>query len=411
MTLDVTHASLLAGTGLFCAVGARCARTLNNWWQQRTEQQAASAASLANFDAALLSRKQQLTPEPQRINVAWRGYRRFVIDRTEFAASNTKSFYLIPEDGRKLPPYLAGQYLTLRLPVPSKTTPLVRCYSLSDRAHSERYRITVKLAGVVSRLLHDNYRAGSIVEAQAPRGDFFWDPSEQRPLVLIASGIGITPIFSMITTVLAQDPTREITLFYGARNRQEHTFHAELCDLARQHKRLHYIPCYSQPGLSDRFGVDYLLHQRIDMALIKKMLRVPEFPIYLCGPGTFMETLVPELLAWGCAEDDVHYEAFGPSTVKKSDEPAAVVSTNIRVTLEQSQQTLAWSPDAHSILDLAERQGITLPSGCRSGNCGMCAMKLKAGQVRYATKPAADVQAGHCLTCVAAPTADITLEA
>src|SRR5262245_37989111 len=136
---------------------------------------------------------------------AWSGFRPFSLREKVRESENVASFHLMPEDGRPLPPYLPGQYLTVRLAIPGVERPVVRSYSLSDAAWSDRYRLTIKRigprpgeplakAGLVSSHFHDRLAVGDRIEAKAPAGAFTIDLKQHnRPVVLIGGGIGITP--------------------------------------------------------------------------------------------------------------------------------------------------------------------------------------------------------------------------
>ena len=142
----------------------------------------------------------------------WPGYRTFIVQRKSFedAAKLICSFYLVPEDGRPLADFLPGQYLTFALDVTTPTSgtqSITRCYSLSDAPRSSHYRISVKRAlapaggtiaeGIASNYLHDHVAVGSRLQVRAPKGHFHIDNSD-TPVVLIAGGVGITPMLSMM---------------------------------------------------------------------------------------------------------------------------------------------------------------------------------------------------------------------
>jgi ferredoxin-NADP reductase len=407
------HAGVVAGVSLLSAVALRTWRSLSRWKSNRSEARTAWQQSLTAFERQLQQRRAEKI-EPHA-SAAWKGYRRFIVDRKISEADQICSFYLTPEDGRELPSYEPGQYLTVRLAPAGQTTPLVRCYSLSDRPRSEYYRLTVKAVGQASNYLHEHIQPGDVIQAQAPRGDYHLQRNDPRPVILIAAGIGITPAFSMLSTLLHEPNGPPVVLLYGVRNSREQAFQSALQQLAQQQERFHYVPCYSQPLATDRPGHEYVTAQRIQLPLIQQVVQNPALPFYLCGPGGFMESLVAGLQQWGVAARDIHFEAFGPSTVKRMHEsdanPAAATSTT-RVIYKRSNKTLLWKPGSASLLEQAESQELNLPSGCRSGNCGMCAVKLLAGEVQYQHKPSCDIPAGSCLTCVAQPRSeDVILDA
>lgn len=414
------NTALVTGIGLCTVAGLRCAGAVVRWLGDRRSERREFLNSLAAFEEEL-DRAQQPAP---RSASAWQGYRRFVVQHVVDEAEGIRSIYLAAEDRRPLPRYLPGQFLTLRVQVPGVNQSVVRCYSLSDHPRPDYYRITVKAVppefdnqrakGKTSRYLTRGLRVGDVLEAQAPRGDFYLQ-EDPRPAVLIAAGIGITPLLSMAATMLNQDCQRKVILFYGVRNSSEHAFRQSLATMATENQRLHYLPCYSQPLPADRCHKNVALDRRVDVELVRRTLPDPDFPCYVCGPGVFMQEMVAELRSWGVAEDDLHFESFGPSTIKRSVEATATTSADgitASVLFEQSGTSATWNEESGSLLELADRQGLSLPSGCRSGNCGMCAARLIKGQVRYSEPPIAPLDPGFCLTCIARPdSAELVLDA
>ncbi len=187
---------------------------------------------------------------------AWQGLRQFrVVSRVvEDSAGTQCSFYLAPVDTMALPDFKPGQFLTFTLPVegavPGDVPRVVtRCYSLSDQPDPGHYRITVKRvpapagrpelpAGVASNHLHDHVHVGDVLDVRAPAGHFFIDPDAAVPVVLVAGGIGITPMMSMLRWCQRAQPQRPVHLFYGLRNGGEHAFKQELGALASTHPQL-----------------------------------------------------------------------------------------------------------------------------------------------------------------------------
>ena len=128
-----------------------------------------------------------------------------------------------------------------------------------------------------------------------------------------------------------------------------------------------------------------------------------------------MESLVPAIAGWGVPTKDIHFEAFGPASVRLPDDGTAsqqaALAVNLDIRFRRSGRTLAWTGQDNSLLDFAERNRISVESGCRSGSCGSCDTGLVEGTVSYAHKPDYDVAPGRCLLCVARPTSAIVLEA
>jgi ferredoxin-NADP reductase len=366
---------------------------------------------------------------------AWSGWRDFRVVRRQYedAANSQCSFHLQPVDGGPLPPFQPGQYLTFAMQVgdgspsgASGSRSLTRCYSLSDRPDLAGYRITVKRAlspadrpelppGASSSHLHDRVHEGDVLRVKAPAGHFFIDPDVGVPAVFVAGGIGITPMMSMLRWCVAEQPERPVHLFYGVRSSADHAFKPVLEDLARAHPRFRLHVVYSNPGAGDVLGQDYQHAGRIDLALLRSSLPHGRHQFYVCGPPPMMQSLVPALREWGVLEHDVHFEAFGPATVRPvasaTNEPSSAAQVSIDVRFSRSGRTLVWDGQDANLLDFMERHDVAVDSGCRSGSCGSCETRLVSGTVVYAEKPDHDMAKGHCLLCVGKPQSALVLEA
>jgi len=369
-----------------------------------------------------------------RADSAWAGWREFRVSQRAFedTALSQCSFYLQPVDGQPLPAFKPGQFLTFSLDVapqaagePAPPRAITRCYSLSDGPQPAHYRVTIKRVpapadrpefppGQSSSHFHDHVQAGDILRVKAPAGHFFIDPDPGVPVVLIGGGIGITPMMSMLRWCMAEQPQRVVHLYYGLRNSREHAFKEPLEAFAASHPALRLNIAYSRPGEADLQGRDYQHAGHVDVELLRRTLPHGRHQFYVCGPPAMMEALVPALAAWGVPLADIHYEAFGPASVKlpgaaPAVAPAATAAVEVR--FQRSGRTLNWDGRDASLLDFAERHGIEVESGCRSGGCGSCETRLLEGAVQYEHAPDHDIAAGHCLLCVGRPSSPLVLEA
>ncbi|MTW20053.1 2Fe-2S iron-sulfur cluster-binding protein [Allochromatium palmeri] len=359
--------------------------------------------------------------------IAWSGEREFVVQRRVIEDGNASvcSFYLVPTDGAPLPVYQPGQYLTFKLEIPEPTgglpTHVVRCYSLSDRPRTDHFRVSIKRVpappgkpdvapGIASNHFHDHIQEGSRLSVRAPSGHFHLDAESELPIVLIAGGIGLTPLLSILNTLAHEADPREVWLFYGVRHRGEHIMKAHLEHLRDTHPTLHLHVCYAEPSAEDRAGIDYQHQGWIDIQLLRRTLHFGRYDFYVCGPLAMMETLVPALGEAGVADENIHYESFGPASLTRRRAPvSATVSIPVAVRFSRSGKTIQWDSTSDSLLELAEDQGIRVDSGCRAGSCGSCQTRIESGEVVYQQTPDADVKPGHCLLCIATPATDLTL--
>ena len=360
---------------------------------------------------------------------AWSGFREFRVERrvSEDVAQSICSFYLAPTDGKTLPSFLPGQYLTFRLDLPKTSgapEQIVRCYSLSDAPHPDIYRISVKRVpapaasdlppGRSSNHFHDRVGVGDILQVRAPGGHFHIDVGS-APVVLIGGGIGITPMLSMLNWCLDQQPGREIWLFYGVRNSRELIMKAQLAALAARCPDFHLRLCFSDPLPDDQAGQDYQHHGRVDVALLRQELPLRPYHFYICGPTPMMASLVGGLDDWGVPDERIHFEAFGPASIpRRQTAPAAAMAeepSDIVVTFAKSGRQLPWQAAAGNLLEFAESHGIAVDSGCRAGGCGTCQTTILAGEVSYRAPPDFDPEPGNCLLCICLPKTSVTLEA
>jgi ferredoxin-NADP reductase len=365
--------------------------------------------------------------EAEHVKLVWNGYRKFTVAKKASECDDVCAFYLKPHDGKPLPGFKPGQYLTFQLDLPGRDKPLVRCYSISDSPHhTDYYRVTIKKEkappdkpdappGAASSYFCDGLKEGDILNVKAPTGHFFLDMSRSNPIVLIAGGVGVTPLLCMANAIAASGSKREVWFFFGVRNEREHIHKAELAKLAAENDNLHLHVCYSRPDAHSLKGRDYQHEGRVGIELLKELLPSNNFEYYLCGNGAFMKSITDGLEAWGVPEKDVYFEAFGPATVKKKTAQPSPTETvhlaKLNVTFSRSGKTMRWEPSAGNLLDFARTQGVRIESGCCAGGCGSCLVAIKSGEVAYLKPPDAEPEAGACLTCICRPKGDLVLDA
>jgi len=399
------------------------------WWEVAASYRFEAKRSRLELDALnkkieMLNLKAQEAPES-----AWNGYRKFTVSRKVEECEDTYSFYLTPHNGRPLPPFKPGQYLTFELHPPNAAKPLVRCYSLSDGSISaDHYRVTIKRAlppanepgippGIVSSYFSDHVKEGDILNVKAPSGRFFLDVEVERPVVLISGGIGITPMLAIARLLTHIKDNREIYFFFGCRNSVDHMFRDEVIELQEANPNMRLHICYSRPLERDVRGESYSHEGRVTLDLMKEILPSSNYEYYLCGPGPFMDTLVHGLYEWGVPKKDVKFEAFGPATVKSGPKepptkPEIGDQVVIPVEFARSGKTVQWDSGMENLLEFAEKNGITtIEGGCRAGSCGSCLVAIKQGEVEYILEPGSAQEEGTCLSCICRPKGKMVIDA
>lgn len=343
----------------------------------------------------------------------WRPLR---VTRIEAQSHSIRSLYLEPADGAGLPLFQAGQHLPLRFNIDGDVH--IRTYSLSSAPSDDFFRISVKRDGRVSTHLHEQIRVGDLLEARAPQGHFTVAPHERRPLVLLAAGIGITPLLSMLREVVYQGlRTRRIRptwFIQSSRTLADQPFRRELDRLLEDAgDAVRVVRLLSQPEAEAIQGEDFDLSGRIDVALLKDLLTVEDYDqpdFVVCGPGSFTQALYDGLRELDIRDSRVHAETFGPSTLRRRPDPDAVVieqppaaTTSVPVVFQRSAKEARWQPDGGSLLELAESRGLRPEFSCRGGSCGTCKTRLISGQVHYPLPPAEVPDDGQVLICCAIP--------
>ncbi|MEQ1790329.1 MAG: NO-inducible flavohemoprotein, partial [Rickettsiales bacterium] len=270
----------------------------------------------------MIGREKQIYAENANKDGGWEGFRKFKIERKEKESSVITSFYLKPEDGGKIPTYLAGQYITVRMPTADGSTTM-RNYSLSDKPGQDYFRISVKKEtgseantpkGYVSNKLHDEFEIGGTLEIGAPCGEFFLNTNDkhERPLILMAAGIGITPILSILKTAIEAMPEREIVIIHGCLNEEVQAFKSTLDELSEKHSKLTVHHRYSDQAKNNVKREGNTSTGFVDAKLIESLAPTRHADYYFCGPKQFMVGIYHELLTWGIPASQVHFEFFGP---------------------------------------------------------------------------------------------------
>jgi nitric oxide dioxygenase len=269
-----------------------------------------------------IGREQQIYDQQRTTPGGWNDYRPFTIERREVESDVITSFYLRPADGGPLPDFLPGQYITVRAEHP--TTPTSpRNYSLSDRPGAGHFRISVKREGplaqnapegLISAHLHDSVQTGDQIEVGPPCGVFTLDPTTagSRPVVLLAGGVGVTPLLSMFKSLVHASPSTPVYFLQAARNSRTHAFANEVRELAVGRPNVKTLVMYDDPladdlshGYCDRGGV-------IDADLLREWAPTATADFYFCGPRPFMQAVFSGLVDLGVPAERMHYEFFGP---------------------------------------------------------------------------------------------------
>jgi nitric oxide dioxygenase len=228
----------------------------------------------------------------------WNGYKSFkVIKKVQESASIT-SFYFEAADGTPIISYNSGQYISIKLDL-GEEQKSVRNYSLSDWG-GKNLRISVKKDGAFSTFLHDKINEGDCVELNAPYGVFKLEKG-QGAVVFASGGVGVTPMLSMLHELSKNESKRKVSFLHGTQNKAELAFEDEIKSLTEK-ENFSYAISFSEDN------------KKISIADLKAASNnVKETDFYICGPVGMMKALCSDLKSWGVADENIHYEYFGPS--------------------------------------------------------------------------------------------------
>ena len=344
-------------------------------------------------------------------------FRPFRVTRIVDESASIRSFHLEPADGGGLARFAPGQFLTLCLHPEGTKRPLVRTYTVSSAPSDPAYRISVKREpppAAASNYLHDHVRVGDVIDAKVPRGPFALDAAEERPALLLAGGVGITPMLSMLRHVVHEGRrtrhTRRVTLIHSAPDASQRAFFDEARTLAAASRgAVRYFSLLSRPASGAELGRDANGFGRISADVLQQVLPLDDYDVYLCGPPSFMQDLYEILRRLGIRDARIHAEGFGPSALDRRPDdgappaPPADEADEAIVTFAKSGLDMPWTPADGSLLELAEAHGLAPEFGCRNGVCQTCATGCASGTVAYRTPPRAEIDDGKVLICSAVP--------
>jgi glycine betaine catabolism B len=345
----------------------------------------------------------------------WRGQLRVESIVTE--TPSVKTFRLVPSsaDGRMPFTFVPGQFLNVAFWIGGAR--MNRSYSLSSSPTQRDYvELTVRreARGAVSRHINDLLKVGDEIDVGGPVGRFTFEGMEADSIVLIAGGVGITPMMSITRYLTERSWAGDVFFIYACRAPTDFIFANELAELQRVNPRLHVAVTMSRPEGTDWKGPSGRLTKEL---LTQTVPDLASRRIHLCGPPSMMESTKAILAELGVAPDQVRTELFGAT--KPTPSPAG---TTARPTLPATGPLVTFSKNNKSakirvgqtVLELSEDLDIGIASSCRVGTCGVCKVKMTSGEVEMAVEDALDADdkaKGIILACQAKPKSDIAVEA
>lgn len=326
----------------------------------------------------------------------------------------------VPAPLRQTYAFTQGQYLTLRKTIAGED--LRRSYSICAGVDDGELRVGVRkvAGGRFSIWINESLQPGDTIAVMAPQGRFFvpLDAAARRHHVGIAGGSGITPILSIMKTVLAREPKSRFTLIYGNRKLASTMFKEELEDLKNRYMTrlvLHHV--FSDEPTDAPLNHGLMNRDKIAEFLAGVLPAGAIDHVYVCGPYTMNDEAEAALLAAGLPEQRIHIERFGVApqaggAVVHQAQPGDAEHAKVVIVRDGLKREIEFHKEQPSILDAASAAGLEVPFSCTSGVCGTCRAKLLEGQVRMERNFALDkkdVAAGFVLTCQAHPVTPVVV--
>ncbi|MBS4175031.1 NO-inducible flavohemoprotein [Bacillus sp. FJAT-49736] len=262
--------------------------------------------------------------EADKQDNGWIDFKQFEVVKKVKESNVITSFYLRPRDGKGVPSFIPGQYITVKVKIPEETYILNRQYSLSCAPGHDYYRISVKKEadfdpnGKVSNYLHDYIKEGDTLEISAPAGVFTLEENEDAPIALISGGVGLTPMMSMLETLAIKGSRREVSYIHAARNEEFHAFKDAVVENINKLENGHVFFGYEKPLNKDG---NHHFEGYITKAFLQNIVDANTV-CYICGPVPFLTNIVKMLQEIGVKEENIRYEFFGPA-MDLSAQPAA----------------------------------------------------------------------------------------
>ncbi|MEL7251867.1 MAG: 1,2-phenylacetyl-CoA epoxidase subunit PaaE [Bacteroidota bacterium] len=319
----------------------------------------------------------------------------------------------VPASAKEAFQYTQGQYITLRTTINEEE--VRRSYSICSSPLDNELRVAIKQVpeGRFSTFANQQLEVGTTLEAMPPDGRFYTkvNANNQKHYLAFAAGSGITPVFSIMKTILLMEPESRFTLFYGNQRTDSIIFKEAIEGLKNQFLNrlsVYYLLSREHTG-SDLFS------GRIDrercQIFFDKLIQLKDIDeCFLCGPEEMILGVRDELMEQGFTREQIYLELFGTSAAKTKKAATAVVDSDFKaeVSIQLDGNTFQFSMtnSNESVLEAALRQGADLPFACKGGVCCTCRAKLEEGEapmaVNYALEPD-EVEAGFILTCQSYP--------
>jgi len=314
----------------------------------------------------------------------------------------------VPAELKPAYKFTAGQYLNLKLTLDGKE--IRRAYSICSSPESDELRIAIKSVknGHFSKFANDNIKVGDLIEVGQPEGKFTFEPhlDRQKNYAAFVAGSGITPVLSILKTVLQNEPKSTFVLVYGNKSPEDTIFYNELHEL-----QLKYVGRFFVHFVFSQTKVDGELFGRIEKSSVNFILnnkhKEKEFDkFYLCGPEEMITLVTNVLKEHNVADKNIKFELFSTSTSENAAAKSHEGHAKITVLVDGDETTFEMSLK-QTLLEAALKQGLDAPYSCQGGICSSCLARIKSGTAEMKKNSILtdnEIAEGLILTCQAHPT-------
>lgn len=332
-------------------------------------------------------------------------------------------YFDIPDDLREVFKYKQGQFLSVQVNINGQK--LRREYSLCSSPYSENEHVIASKVipnGIVSNYLYNNLKEGDTVEVYPPQGKFFTDlnPSNQKIYFLIGGGSGITPLISILKSVLCVETGSKVILYYGNAAEENIIFKNELLELQNKYADRLKIYFTLSDAAPDWTGLKGLVNGEDIIKIIDDNIKDKhnEAEYFICGPGEMMELAKKTLIEKNISANKIHIEYFTAPVhheeyIPDGEQDDVIKEREVKIILDGNEYKIPVPPDT-AILDAAMNADLDPPFSCKSGICTTCRAKLYKGKVKMDEREGlsdSEIEEGYILTCQSHPlTDDVELE-
>jgi ring-1,2-phenylacetyl-CoA epoxidase subunit PaaE len=314
----------------------------------------------------------------------------------------------VPEELQSNYSFVAGQYVNLKVTLDGQE--IRRAYSICAAPQSGELRIAVKSVknGFFSKFANEKLSVGNVIEVGTPEGKFIFEPKadRQKNYAAFVAGSGITPVFSIIKSVLEEEPNSTFVLVYGNKSEKETIFHNQLHNLQLQYVgRLFVQYVYSQ-STADNALLGRIDHTTVNYVLKSKHAEMEFSKYFLCGPEEMIQIVTAALKENNVSDSDIKFELFSTSSSGSKADVGASGHTSISILVDDEETTFEMSQQ-QTVLEAALKQGLDVPYSCQGGICSSCICKITEGAAEMKKNQIlsdAEVAEGLTLACQAYPT-------